>query len=288
MLTLFQRVILLILFGVIGLLFSATFARSPITITPERTTFDVNLTLGSFECALESRRLAKLSIDELNTFENYNSTTFTIPETCVAVHSRLRASIDQALWLSLSIEDQKDWLKLHTLESDANPPKLDKRGRYFGCAMPDNGYHTCRVGFEMEGQHYQVFVPIRVGVLGKYRRTTTVRKPAETITNTATTIAIEPVEKTVEVPTMRYGRGISIPDLGFYSGITTFPLTNGTWQIAVEEPLVGHLCGEDMFQMKRLSGIKSSFRQTLCFKIQLVKNCKPSLNKLQCRRIRPS
>ena len=233
----------LLRYSVVCVLLNFIFVVSASEFTPDyhhTQPFELTLTLGKHACALESRDLAGIVEEDIH-LHNHSSIIYRVPDSCVAVLSRLRASIDQAVWLSLSITDQSDWLKLHTIHNDRHTPQLDKRGRYFGCAMPENGFHTCRIGFEMRGQRYQVFVPMRVGVLKHYGDRTTVRK-TRTATPTKTIVSNTVVDDTPQLTT-RYGRGISIPELGFYSGITTFPLANGTWQIAVEEPLVGHLQG---------------------------------------------
>ena len=70
---------------------------------------------------------------------------------------------------------------------------------------------------------------------------------------------------------------------GKYSGFAPRDVQNITLTILETHLRGGHL----LSQVKRLSGIKRSFRQTCFFKTQSVKNCKPSLNKLQWRRIEP-
>ena len=246
MLTWLRHMAVFVLLSVVGFFFypistaSAFFAE----IEPpasQHLPFDLNLTLGKHNCALDTLDTGHI-VEDTHAL-TYSPIIFQVPESCVAVLSRLRASVDQAVWLSLDVDDNSDWLQLHTVSTDDNPPTLDRRGRYFGCKMPENGFHTCRVGFEMKGQHYQVFVPMRVGVLKHYDGTSTLRTTTRKNTVPTTVATYSKPDDTAIVSTTRYGRGISIPSLGFYSGITTFPLANGTWQIAVEEPMVGHLEG---------------------------------------------
>ncbi len=246
-----KHIIAILFFSLISLFFlpTTTFALSPDneSVASFHENLGLNLTLGNHLCALQAFDLSGMVEDETQQLIDYSSVVFRVPETCVAVHSRLRAPIDQTVWLSLSLDEQSDWLTLYTLPYDAHPPTLDRRGRYFGCAMPENGFHTCRVSFEVKGIKYQVLVPMRVGVVRDYplatvRPTRPVTSSNESVASTPTALA-KPFTNNNTVPTFQYGRGISIPSLGFYSGITTFPLMNNTWQIAVEERMVGHLQG---------------------------------------------
>ena len=47
--------------------------------------------------------------------------------------------------LALRLADEGAWLTLFPVEDDQFPPHLDRRGRYFGCVIPDEGEQTCRV-----------------------------------------------------------------------------------------------------------------------------------------------
>lgn len=232
----FVAFILFSFFAFFSISLPTTFALSPETSSTESSAFQLNLTLGKRSCQLEAVKLTSTVIEKIY-LQNYNSEVFRVPDSCTSVLSRLRADINETLWLGLSVTNDSDWLPLHQLSTDQHQPLLDKRGRYLGCRMPEDGFHTCKIGVELNGQHYKVFIPFRVGVIKTYGDSTirhTTNRSIETITT-----SIAPTN----TQAIRYGRGISIPDLSFYSSITTFPLQNGTWQIAVEEPLVGHLQG---------------------------------------------
>src|SRR5688572_22439613 len=55
---------------------------------------------------------------------------------CNEVRERLVVAANGMLWMSVWLDgDTQTWLTLATLEDDDHPPKLDGRGRYFGCAL---------------------------------------------------------------------------------------------------------------------------------------------------------
>jgi hypothetical protein len=89
--------------------------------------------------------------------------TYTVGEDCDDLEPLLTVASNGTLWLALLTEDSDEWLPLDTLEDDPYPPQLDGRGRYFGCAIPDEGEQTCYVRVTLDDEDYLVAVPLWVG-----------------------------------------------------------------------------------------------------------------------------
>lgn len=89
--------------------------------------------------------------------------TYTLSGECTEVEPLLTVASNGRLWLALLTADADDWLQLDTIEDDPYPPQLDGRGRYFGCAIPDEGEQVCYVLVTLDDMEYLVEVPIWVG-----------------------------------------------------------------------------------------------------------------------------
>jgi hypothetical protein len=89
--------------------------------------------------------------------------TYTLGEDCADLESLLTVAANGRLWLALLTENDDEWLPLDTLEDDPYPPQLDGRGRYFGCAIPDEGEQACYVRVTLDEAEYLVAVPLWVG-----------------------------------------------------------------------------------------------------------------------------
>jgi hypothetical protein len=88
---------------------------------------------------------------------------YTLSDDCETIEPLLTVASNGTLWLALLKDDADDWLALDTLEDDPHPPQLDARGRYFGCAIPDEGAQPCYVLVTLDEVDYLVRVPLWVG-----------------------------------------------------------------------------------------------------------------------------
>ncbi|MFN8375662.1 MAG: hypothetical protein U0694_22680 [Anaerolineae bacterium] len=87
----------------------------------------------------------------------------TLSDDCANLLSQLQVPENGVLWLSLSLQDDPDSaLPLSSLADDDFPPQLDRRGRYFGCSIPDQGEQVCRVVVTVGEVSYQIDVPVTV------------------------------------------------------------------------------------------------------------------------------
>ena len=84
-------------------------------------------------------------------------------EDCANVISRLRVASNGTLWIAISVPGEEDWQEFSTVEGDDSPLQIDRRGRYIGCANPEEGAQVCSVVWEFEGVTYQIDIPIVVG-----------------------------------------------------------------------------------------------------------------------------
>ena len=89
--------------------------------------------------------------------------TYTLSDDCDDVKHLLTVPSNGTIWLSLSLPESEDWLPLSTIEDDPYPPKLDGRGRFFGCAIPMEGEQVCYVLTELEEETVLVALPLWVG-----------------------------------------------------------------------------------------------------------------------------
>ncbi|MBL8156961.1 MAG: winged helix-turn-helix transcriptional regulator, partial [Anaerolineae bacterium] len=61
---------------------------------------------------------------------------------------------------------------------DENPPRLDRRGRYVGCSIPELGEQVCQVLWSHQGITYRIVIP--VFVTGRVEAVVTATLPAAT------------------------------------------------------------------------------------------------------------
>ena len=86
----------------------------------------------------------------------------TLGDGCTAVRSLLGVPSNGTLWVVLSIPNEFPWQQFQTVPGDPNPPKLDKRGRFVGCANPEQGQQTCYVLWDYLSATYLVEIPLTV------------------------------------------------------------------------------------------------------------------------------
>jgi hypothetical protein len=84
-------------------------------------------------------------------------------EGCEEVLSQLRVASNDTLWIALSAPGEEEWQEFSTVEGDDAPLKFDRRGRYIGCSIPEEGTQVCQVVWEFEGVTYQIDIPVAVG-----------------------------------------------------------------------------------------------------------------------------
>jgi hypothetical protein len=89
--------------------------------------------------------------------------TYTLGDDCEDVERLLTVASNGTLWLALLSDDDYGWLPLENVEDDPYPPQLDGRGRYFGCANPEEGEQVCYVLVEWNEETVLVAIPIFVG-----------------------------------------------------------------------------------------------------------------------------
>ncbi len=133
------------------------------------TTAPLVLTVGNVSCELAPRDVdldaePEVTPEPESTPEpdEISLPTYTLGEDCENVLCRLHMPSNETLWLALSWTDEEAWLKLDILEDDEHPPQLDRRGRFFGCANPEQGEFVCRVLVDWNGETVLVELPITV------------------------------------------------------------------------------------------------------------------------------
>ncbi len=81
---------------------------------------------------------------------------------CATVIPLLHVPSNDILWVALTIPSDFPWQQFQLIPSDPNPPTLDRRGRFIGCANPTVGEQTCRVLWDYLDATYQIEIPITV------------------------------------------------------------------------------------------------------------------------------
>lgn len=110
-----------------------------------------------------------------------DATLLTLGDDCETVTPLLQTAANGTIWLSLRLADTPDvWLALDTVADDPHPPRLDQRGRFFGCAIPVEGEQTCQVAVSHDEADYIVAVPLIVGAAWRGNGGTAANTPAVT------------------------------------------------------------------------------------------------------------
>jgi hypothetical protein len=92
-----------------------------------------------------------------------NAPIYTVGEGCDDVAAYLSVPINDLLWFSLMIDgDDVSFLRLQVIPDDPFPPRLDARGRYFACGIPEEGQQVCQVAVMVSDQAYIVQIPVNV------------------------------------------------------------------------------------------------------------------------------
>jgi hypothetical protein len=100
---------------------------------------------------------------EAEGFSTGELVVLTLSEDCIELLEQLQVPENGVLWISITLEDDPDSsLPLSSLEDDEFPPQLDRRGRYFGCSIQEQGEQVCRVVVTLDGVSFQIDVPVVV------------------------------------------------------------------------------------------------------------------------------
>jgi hypothetical protein len=84
-------------------------------------------------------------------------------EGCADVLSQLRVAANGTLWIALTAPGEEEWQEFSSVEGDDAPLQFDRRGRYIGCSIPEEGAQVCQVSWEFEDVTYQIEIPVVVG-----------------------------------------------------------------------------------------------------------------------------
>jgi hypothetical protein len=96
-------------------------------------------------------------------FSSGELVVLTLSDDCADLIEQLEVPENGTLWLSISLEnDPETSLPLSTLADDEYPPQLDRRGRFFGCEIGEQGEQVCRVVVTVDDVSYQIDVPVVV------------------------------------------------------------------------------------------------------------------------------
>src|SRR5262249_11147979 len=147
----------------------STQETSPVTFTLTVSNRSCNLVQGSAELPSETplAETAQVTTEPQATEEaqptpeatssSGSMAAYTLGPDCDALRPLLLVPSNGTLWLSLTnADDPNTFLKLSVVEGDEYPPKLDRRGRYFGCAIPEQGDQLCQVMAEVNGSMYWI------------------------------------------------------------------------------------------------------------------------------------
>ncbi len=86
----------------------------------------------------------------------------TLGSDCNFLTPLLHVPSNGELWIALSVPGEFPWQQFQTVPGDPNPPKLDTRGRFVGCANPDQGAQTCYLLWDYMTSTYLVEIPLSV------------------------------------------------------------------------------------------------------------------------------
>ncbi len=86
----------------------------------------------------------------------------TLGDGCTYLTSLLHVPSNGTLWITLSIPNEFPWQQFQTVPDDPNPPQLDKRGRFVGCANPEQGEQTCYLLWSYLSATYLIEIPLTV------------------------------------------------------------------------------------------------------------------------------
>ncbi|MEP7294007.1 MAG: hypothetical protein ABI835_19630 [Chloroflexota bacterium] len=87
----------------------------------------------------------------------------TLGADCADVIENLHVPNNGTIWIKFSVaENEAPWQEFAAVPGDAHPPKFDKRGRFVGCEIPDEGEQTCRALWAFEGTTYLLQIPLVV------------------------------------------------------------------------------------------------------------------------------
>lgn len=101
------------------------------------------------------------STPEANPLADYS--VISLGDDCDDLIPLLRAPNNGTLWVALSIPEETEWMVFETLEDDPAPPTLDRRGRFVGCANPQQGEQVCRVTTLLDEVVHLIEIPFIVG-----------------------------------------------------------------------------------------------------------------------------
>lgn len=86
----------------------------------------------------------------------------TLGDDCFEVAAYLGVPSNDVLWIALALPNEPTWQRFSIDPADKFPPKLDRRGRFVGCTIPEQGAQTCRVLWENFGTTYAIEIPLSV------------------------------------------------------------------------------------------------------------------------------
>lgn len=87
---------------------------------------------------------------------------FTLGDDCENVIPYLEMLTTETRWMAVSSSEEEAWLTLTPVDDDQFPPHLDRRGRYFGCIIPEEGEQACRVLVDLNDTMLLVEIPVVV------------------------------------------------------------------------------------------------------------------------------
>ena len=157
----------------IGLTLIALFMTTLIIAQDEQDTPTFTLSIGNRSCDLtliepEDDDIASEDDDgtsgDDDGIEEDAPPTYTIGDDCEGLQNFLADHpSNERLWLALSHPEEDGWLELETTEDDDYPPQLDRRGRFFGCLIPEQGEQACFVSATLGDTTYAFIIPFTIG-----------------------------------------------------------------------------------------------------------------------------
>jgi hypothetical protein len=168
-----RRILLPVLLVVLAM--TAAFALGQANTTPEPQSSILNITVSHATCGLELNGSASLTpeatSEAVSAAQNVAATLkaplyplLTLAADCANVVAGLHVPNNDTLWIKFAVvENEIPWQQFAPVPGDFHPPKLDKRGRFVGCEIPQLGEQTCRTLWTDDGTTYLIEIPVTVG-----------------------------------------------------------------------------------------------------------------------------